>query len=846
VDTAGVVTLTGNLTLSGDANEGLDGGGLTGTDCDNATTSKLLYDDTTNKFSCGTDQNSGGATAWDAINDPSGAGAIAMNEFNQTLDWNTAATAGAFDGLKITVTNDATTDSNTQRGLYVDNLNDGISTGTTESLLTLDNSDANEVVTNAIEIIDGGGGFTNIINNNGTLISSAELNALDNGIETADITNGTIDADDLDQATADGSPADEECLTFETSGGGDFEWQACGGSSGATVKIKTADESAISDTTLNNDSELTFAVGASENWVFQFNLDITTSSSSTPDFRYNVTAPSSTFCRYMHNDVEGATGISAIPCANSTAWAVVASVSESLQVVGAVQNVSAGTVAIRWAQSVSSTFATTVRLGSVLRAFKTQGADLAEYYNSYDTSLEAGDVVAIDSAFPGGVGVKKTSKPYDVDTLGVVSMEPGLVLADSANFRDEGRLVAVGLAGRVPVKVTTENGTIKPGDYLTPSSIPGVAMKATKAGSVVGQALIAYAAEDPSQIGTAIMFIKTPYFRGSSLVELLGQPDEETEKANFGRSLLAKLVMDKKALATDETLSDSFSELFADRVAAGIEIITPKVLADEVEAHNLIITTEEGENTISFDNQGNAFFAGTITAEKIHANQIEGLNILAEEILTNKLIEQEGLIDIQEATSSAEISPTATPVAISIDNLTAKLGLTVLGPAEFSAETIFKGLVSFEITPIFNKDTAGFALIKQDGREVEVKFEQEYAQVPVVTANALWDVDQATLDVMHQLGTYVLPKQDYIIANITTKGFKIILEEPAVTDLKFSWIAIGIKDARTVASDGQVSTPLPTPTPTSSPESIIEEASPTPSVEPTPEESTSPTPTSTQ
>jgi hypothetical protein len=51
-------TLTGNLALSGDASEGLSGGGLT--DCDNATTSKLLWDTTTNKFSCGTDQTGAG------------------------------------------------------------------------------------------------------------------------------------------------------------------------------------------------------------------------------------------------------------------------------------------------------------------------------------------------------------------------------------------------------------------------------------------------------------------------------------------------------------------------------------------------------------------------------------------------------------------------------------------------------------------------------------------------------------------------------------------------------------------------------------------------------------------
>ena len=35
-----------------------------------------------------------------------------------------------------------------------------------------------------------------------------------------------------------------------------------------------------------------------------------------------------------------------------------------------------------------------------------------------------------------------------------------------------GKAVIVGLAGRVPVKVSTHNGDILPGDYITPSDIP--------------------------------------------------------------------------------------------------------------------------------------------------------------------------------------------------------------------------------------------------------------------------------------------------------------------------------------------------------------------------------------
>jgi hypothetical protein len=58
-----------------------------------------------------------------------------------------------------------------------------------------------------------------------------------------------------------------------------------------------------------------------------------------------------------------------------------------------------------------------------------------------------------------------------------------------------GKGVIVGLAGRVPVKVSTKNGDIMPGDYITTSDIPGVGIKATEPGHTIGKALTTYAGE---------------------------------------------------------------------------------------------------------------------------------------------------------------------------------------------------------------------------------------------------------------------------------------------------------------------------------------------------------------
>ena len=79
-----------------------------------------------------------------------------------------------------------------------------------------------------------------------------------------------------------------------------------------------------------------------------------------------------------------------------------------------------------------------------------------------------------------------------------------------------GKPVIVGLAGRVPVKVSTKNGDIKPGDYITTSDIPGIGMKATEPGRVIGKALTGLSGESEGRVA---VFIQNTYFDGVDEVE---------------------------------------------------------------------------------------------------------------------------------------------------------------------------------------------------------------------------------------------------------------------------------------------------------------------------------------
>jgi len=139
--------------------------------------------------------------------------------------------------------------------------------------------------------------------------------------------------------------------------------------------------------------------------------------------------------------------------------------------------------------------------------------DIAEYYPATE-AVGKGDVLTI--AASGDSRVSKSSKPYDPALIGVVSTDPAAVI-DATNITF-GKTAGdkfnplkpyVALAGRAPVKVSTENGSIEPGDPLTSSSTPGVAMKATSSGPIIGKALESYGG---SGIGTIMVFVSTSWY----------------------------------------------------------------------------------------------------------------------------------------------------------------------------------------------------------------------------------------------------------------------------------------------------------------------------------------------
>ncbi len=482
-----------------------------------------------------------------------------------------------------------------------------------------------------------------------------------------------------------------------------------------------------------------------------------------------------------------------------------------------------------------------------------QGADLAEYYYSSE-SLEAGDVVAIQPDQEAGIG--KSNTKYQKNLLGIISTKPGLILGPTA---ENG--YAVALSGRVPVKFTEENGPIKVGDLLTSSSRPGYAMRATSAGPVIGRVLNdPYAitscdaplpslesvenpegpwvggeatAEDsttevvvPVTSGTKCGYVMLFVGLGESLgknIEVLSTEYGAIQngEANVGgitttigtqSSIMNFLRASKSDLIVKAVVPES---IFTDRIAAGMEVLTPSLYADDV--YIKTITALDGGNvaliigesgkfevkkdidtpaTITLDSLGNAVFSGKVTAAEIDSAKITGFDALIARITALETLLQANAFDSLTSVTTQNFKATGDS---SFDGQAQFAGLSFFtNTTTFDGDVVFGSQTEFKLPPIFNKDTAGFAIVKEGDKRVRIDFDQEYVATPVVTANITFEVtdnfdDTSANDLFNQDIRFVVTAKDQ-------KGFTILLNKIAPRNIRFSWVALGVRDAKIIES----------------------------------------------
>jgi len=112
------------------------------------------------------------------------------------------------------------------------------------------------------------------------------------------------------------------------------------------------------------------------------------------------------------------------------------------------------------------------------------------------SEVEDGDIMCSASD-----GHKRCESEYDVSMAGIYTQTPSVVLENSQVENGKPMIST----GKATVRVSTTGGPIRKGDFVTSSTIPGVGMRATKSGNVVGVALEDYLESDTGRIGKILV-----------------------------------------------------------------------------------------------------------------------------------------------------------------------------------------------------------------------------------------------------------------------------------------------------------------------------------------------------
>jgi hypothetical protein len=171
-----------------------------------------------------------------------------------------------------------------------------------------------------------------------------------------------------------------------------------------------------------------------------------------------------------------------------------------------------------------------------------------------------------------------------------------------------------------------------------------------------------------------------------------------------------------------------------------------------------IATSSDDSIAISFDQHGNAFFAGKIVADSVETG---GLSV-------------SGAATFAGGLSIGTAGATTTMLAIMSD-------------------AMFIG------RPYFTSDTGGTAVIKKGSQLVEITFDRDYLEAPIITSSLAYIGSATSSD--DDLAKNVFDNNiQFLITKKNVHGFTIRINKKAPADIAFSWIALAIKDAKEFSS----------------------------------------------
>ncbi|MCJ7829613.1 hypothetical protein MUP50_00800, partial [Patescibacteria group bacterium] len=234
-------------------------------------------------------------------------------------------------------------------------------------------------------------------------------------------------------------------------------------------------------------------------------------------------------------------------------------------------------------------------------------ADIGEYVKVMGNpeDYQQGDLMRVG---PEPEKFSKTQISYDPALAGIISDSPGIVAGGGQDDLTQHRIMA--LAGQVEVKIASSSAEIKIGDFLTSSGEPGKAMKAEKAGPMIGKALEDWDCFPDEELNTGLENeasssgnITTPTCREKIMVFInLSWYDPDIYLTDSGDlKIISQDATYSGVLAENTEIRDTKYEIrntlgeIIQRIGAFADLIAANIKAGRIETQELISPVAEIE-----------------------------------------------------------------------------------------------------------------------------------------------------------------------------------------------------------------------------------------------------------
>ncbi len=293
-------------------------------------------------------------------------------------------------------------------------------------------------------------------------------------------------------------------------------------------------------------------------------------------------------------------------------------------------------------------------------------ADWAEYIKKDSTTqIPFGSLVCLNQN--GNAQACQISQAI----IGVASSHPTIIAG-----QDQGNTsIAVGMTGIVRTYVSTANGTILPGDMITASTLPGVGVKAIKAGQIVGRAIEGFSGKNTT--GSILVEVNPGWYDPDVYVT-------DTGNLNLSEDLNQQYVLKDSQRNIIERIAAFAKEIVGNIQAGAIEVQSLSTSSLFVATDNITI----GGKTLK------DYIASTLINILQNKYQLPSLSLTANSLQTNFVspIASDSAIALRLTEGKLAVlnSNTASSAAVAtIDNQ---------GNASFSGQLTTNGVTTTDAT----------------------------------------------------------------------------------------------------------------------------------------------------